>query len=488
MAILTVIIEKETFANIISLLINNRMVDEPIFNTLMNSYQKEEALLIEKYFESINEVPSSYLEGLQKNNIIIKLSPSTVARLFEEGLYKSFVLNSIYNKYFTEELYDENVTLSVLQEVFSIDMELFFAYRRSLLQCNHEIKEKHIGVFSSPLPFVMEDEKDILSISDIKTFFDDNLINVNKETFLQLVTSIVKTAEDAYEFASFILEKSRTWSISAFNQIPFGNVDYCSLDIEKREEILNLYKKVRTISSMSEKINYMIITHDLLFVMEEELLDRFKKAGKTGISASIRSDYISLVNSLNKCSKVTLETLDFLEYSGPLNSEITRKLLDEKAYEKYVIGKTLYNKEFVYDERVPLKVYLQLYTKNIEVYNFMKTNNKFQKIIHLNGDFDGMSLEQLKELSIYGYTIKLIKANFDILGTDSERIDFFLNIDSMPVEEASKLTDFICKRSLKYLLKNDAFASKMMQLMKNTSYGLRGYLSKMINQIRSKTS
>lgn len=481
-------LSKEIFVALINLLINNKLINEKIFTALMNSYYNEEIELIEKYLNLFHDVPSSYLKGLQKNNIIIKISNSLmIDRFYEEKLYRSFILNAIHNEYYSEYLFDgECINAPVLNDIYNINKEVFYKYRSNLLRCDNKKKEKYSFIFSSPFPFVIDNEKNLLTDKDIELFFNDNLISLNVDAFVQIIKNLVKTAEVAYNIAKFVLKTSRTWSISVFNQIPFAKIEFNGLEVEKKVEIVRLYEKIVRFSTISEILRYIRLTNDLLIDLEQEIYSRLLKINKAGISASLKADYINTINGVNQCSNITIDTLSLFNYKGKLNSQITNKLLAEKKYEAYVIGTTLYNHEFVYNEQVPYMTYINLYATNNEVYEYMNKNIDFIKLIHCKQNFANMDISRLKELARYGYSVKLLKELFAALPTDAEREALFLEVESMPDEEANKLTDLVCRTEYRRLLKSKPFSSKAEKLMRKASIGKKSYLSRIINEEKSK--
>ncbi len=192
-----------------------------------------------------------------------------------------------------------------------------------------------------------------------------------------------------------------------------------------------------------------------------------------------------MLNEVKQCGTVTIETLKLIGYSHPLDPAITSILKNKKQYVGYIIGSTLFNKKFNYDNTIKFGLYLKLYAENDQMYNYMKLNKEFLKRIYEYGYFDSsLSIEKLKVISdTCGYSVKLIGAIFKACKTDEERINYFLEIDGLSNSDANCLTDLICSKEYKHLLKNNEYKINAIRLTRMASNGIKSYLSRVINEV-----
>lgn len=431
-------LKPDTTIALLSLLTVNQITNDKIFSAITKSYNKaENHEAIIHYLNNISTYSDKYLEEINKISLVDKMSEILVNRLYDKEYYKLYLFNKLHNKYYLSER-DYNVEIfnkGVIDKLFSFNIDLFETYRGNLLKMNEGIKENFNFIFSSPYPFILENEKEMMNIMDCKIFFNVHNIEANHEAYIQILLCVIKSSKDIFEIANYVLSLTISTKGNIFSQLPFKKYNYCDLGADERSVILELYRNFRDMNSAEEILKYMELTGDLHELLEQELLENIKKYPVENIPKTIIEQYASILNQSKKFSGVAKEILSLVNYEVGLKKEITDELIKSDEVKGAIIAKTLYNKKFTYNPSINLDVYYDIYASVSVMDQLMQEEKEFLVKIYQSKKYENLSYEQLLRYNSWGHNKELILAVFDKSPNDESRKNYFMNIPKMETQE-----------------------------------------------------
>ena len=479
-------LKEQTSKAIIELLQYNEYLNQDILNCILRNFSKENQELTVEYINKFKQLDDKNLIELNKLLIVDSFNQNIVDLFYNGGHYKLYLLNAIKNNFLSSRDFNINIfTQTLVKEIKKYDLELFLKYRLFLLSQSSEVKQQFAFMFSEEYPFVQENERNLISISDCMVLINTTVIESNTESFIQLIKSLAKTPLDIYVVAKHILKLASTIKLDIFSQLPFIDCHFKDLTREEKEEVLALYKESKVLNSEIEIIKYLNITGDLCEELESRILELFKLYGANNVSLSILQEYVSMLNNLKQCTNTTIEILKFIEVSEPLCSEITDKLFEAGEFKIAIIGKTLLDNSFQYSDLWNFELLLDLYTSNSAMGAVMIKNHEFLVKVYQSKKYKKLNLEQLKVYNSWGQNIKLMREVFNKMPNDEERKQYILNIHKMEnLDDANELPSLFNDVKFKSLLKDDEVGKKIRDLMDNAGQGYKGYLTRLINDLR----
>jgi len=478
----------DTTLTLLSLLTANQITNDNVFTVITTAYKKNENhKAVVEYLNSINDYSTKYLEIIDKLILVDKFNETLIKSLFENKYYKLYLFNVLYNKLLlTKQEYDIEIFNSdIVGKLFSFDRELFSIYRETLLKMDTDIKENYKFVFSTAYPFVSEEEKHLMAVSDCIIFFNAQNIEPNIEAFIQLLIDVIKSSEDVFEIANYILSLSITSKINIFSQLPFKKYNYCDLDDSKRVLILDAYKKSRALNSESEILKYMELTGDVNDVLENELMEFLNKYPIGNMPETILNRYVALLNEHKKLSNVSHEILSHVKYLVGLCKEITDELIRIGDVKEAIISSTIYNNKFDYNPNIDIDIYYDIYTTVNQLEKLMQNEHEFLVKIYQCKMYEKLSYEQLLVYNSWGHNKELILAVFDKAHNDEERKNYFMNIPKMENEKDCDALFLVFKENNKqyeYLLKDKDICDHAKFLAEKSR--TKGFFTRYFNKLR----
>ena len=199
--------------------------------------------------------------------------------------------------------------------------------------------------------------------------------------------------------------------------------------------------------------------------------------------------YIRLLCQINRFNNATIDIIKMFKFEDPLPPSITRKLFELGKTNGYVIGKTLFNKSFEYEKNIPLNVYLDIYSKQPNVAEYMIKNHAFLVVLYQSKSFGPLIKEHLLIFNSWDQPIELITTVLNQYTTIGERKNYILKIEKLAtLDDSDALQRLICNGDYDDLLFDEAVTGHIKYLLWDEHPGIKGAFTRYVNRINKKAS
>ncbi len=466
--------------SIIKILSINRSCNNMLFSYISNC--KEIRLEIISYLNLVaKQIDNEYCKIIEKQKLIGNFDREIITALYTNECYLTYLTNAVFNDCLNDKSYNiEVITPQIVNLLYGTNVELFNKYRLKLLQQTTEIKKTYKFMFASPYPLLTEEERNTFTCDDCINLIDTTVLFKNIDDFQCVFNCVIKTKEDIYKFSKYILGIDDNRALDVFEQMPFEQCQFNMLVLSGQNELLDLYEHFEKLTSVTSIIEYMDITRTLNESLEKRLLNLFNETTPT---YDLWDSYIKLLNELDEYTETTLLILKQYKFENALPPQITNKFYERKEYIGYIVGKTLFNEKFDYENIIPLNFYLEIYTTVPNVAKFMQDSKDFIEQIYLAKNYENLNKEQLLIYTGWDLNFELFKAAMEKLENDIERKEFIIKSNKIStVEDNDLIADYVCQNKFLNMLADEELKAKIMYLLWDDHYWKKGKLTKFLNK------
>ena len=441
---------------LIILLKKNSIFDEELFNILYKNFNTENAKDLIDYIQCIDYLKLSddtlkKIDDLTTNEIsditLIELLESK--NNFKSSIFSRLKLDNFKTFNFDNEWLVENIV--ELASLINQDEPELFQKLRIILIGKHKVSKVY-DLFNEPFDFVSKNELDILTPEDIYYAIDFSRIDDEKiEMIANHCNNKEYTSENLYKFFKALLfgddkgnriaEKNNIETL--FSLIDFNICKFDSLANNQQEEILKNISPIIELDNCENAINFIkkikcyatSLTLQIHADLEED--------------ASLFDEYIDVCNNISKTTDEVITFISEHEINCALSKEITDKLFKIKNYENYILGKSLNDKAYFFNESIPLIHYYNVYCKSDSYYELVKDtdlinkfydNNIYEKnIFDIEQNEIELDKKRVQPFMKFSQTIKLFELILSKLDANEERKIFIHNIPEFHSYKESEL-------------------------------------------------
>lgn len=441
---------------LIILLKKNRIFDEELFNILYKNFNTENAKDLIDYIQCIDYLKLSddtlkKIDDLTTNEIsditLIELLESK--NNFKSSIFSRLKLDNFKTFNFDNEWLVENIV--ELASLINQDEPELFQKLRIILIGKHKVSKVY-DLFNEPFDYVSKNELDILTPEDIYYAIDFSRIDDEKiEMIANHCNNKEYTSENLYKFFKALLfgddkgnriaEKNNIETL--FSLIDFNICKFDSLANNQQEEILKNISPIIELDNCENAINFIkkikcyatSLTLQIHADLEED--------------ASLFDEYIDVCNNISKTTDEVITFISEHEINCALSKEITDKLFKIKNYENYILGKSLNDNAYFFNESIPLIHYYNVYCKNDSYYELVKDtdlinkfydNNIYEKsIFDIEQNEIELDKKRIQPFMKFSQTIKLFELILSKLDENEERKIFIQNIPEFHSYKESEL-------------------------------------------------
>lgn len=441
---------------LIILLKKNSIFDEELFNILYKNFNTENAKDLIDYIQCIDYLKLSddtlkKIDDLTTNEIsditLIELLESK--NNFKSSIFSRLKLDNFKTFNFDNEWLVENIV--ELASLINQDEPELFQKLRIILIGKHKVSKVY-DLFNEPFDFVSKNELDILTPEYIYYAIDFSRIDDEKiEMIANHCNNKEYTSENLYKFFKALLfgddkgnriaEKNNIETL--FSLIDFNICKFDSLANNQQEEILKNISPIIELDNCENAINFIkkikcyatSLTLQIHADLEED--------------ASLFDEYIDVCNNISKTTDEVITFISEHEINCALSKEITDKLFKIKNYENYILGKSLNDKAYFFNESIPLIHYYNVYCKSDSYYELVKDtdlinkfydNNIYEKnIFDIEQNEIELDKKRVQPFMKFSQTIKLFELILSKLDANEERKIFIHNIPEFHSYKESEL-------------------------------------------------
>lgn len=374
------------------------------------SSDEQEGIFVE-YQELINQVDSKKLtkqtltniSNIQKFDGQERYSDVAVSVLYENEFYVDYILIGLLKKN-PIDLNDANIYSAIKENIgwFYSESKVFRKLRVYIIENATNIISEFIFMFSDEFAVVSEDEFNL--IKKRKDITDDNILKlipvdlVTEKEAKFIANYFCRKYQNnniAYNFLKYVAKMKSDISKLCFESLEYiYAIQYYRFAAAKKTFIKNLFKKILALDTCQGKLRFMEITKCLDSGFEssitEELID----------DEDLQSEYVRIVNTNAKSlTATTLKNLCSFSLYYPMNDIVTERFYKDKKFDRYVVSKTTYHKQFTMDsgERFDIlwPVYVEIFSENnfTNTCSCMSKNHDFLRLIMKRKEYEGLSEE-----------------------------------------------------------------------------------------------
>nr|WP_180487134.1 hypothetical protein [Treponema socranskii] len=314
-------------------------------------------------------------------------------------------------------------------------------------------------MFKEPFPFVTKDELFMLEPSAIYYVTDYSRIELDSvDMYVEFCNSKMLQGTDLFNYFKGLFFKDEDNCIededfinALFSKIDFTTCKFTSMTEEQQNAIIEVIAPVivnedaDNALSLLRKIKCHIETLDTIIQKncdsDEKLLD----------------DYIDFSNTAFNTTNYYIEFLNDRIINKGLSKETTNQLYKKKYYLPYIIGKTITENKFSFDDNIPLPIYYKAYCFSKPFFELTKNTIIIDKI-HKNRLYNKeLTLEKMEPFMKIGkQPCVLVNLIFTKLQADTERKKYFTNIpDLASYRECEKIIRLFTSQPYIELVRND---------------------------------
>ena len=443
----------------------NKLYDPKYFNIIIDGYinENEETEDLLEYIQTIDYSKMSINELGKIDDLITDgINDVKLVELLEKNnLYLSSINSRIKLNNFSSFDFDSEY---LKKNIYEISKQLYEENSESITVIRYQfITNKRIqnilSLFEEPFPFVTKDELFMLEPSAIYYVTDYSRIELDSvDMYAEFCNSKTLHATDLFNYFKSLFFNDEDNCIededfinALFSKIDFTVCKFTSMPKEQQNEIIEAISPVivkedaDNALSLLRKIKCHIETLDTVI---QENCDSNEK---------LLDDYIDFSNNAFNTTGYYIDFLNDRIINKGLSKETTNQLYKKKYYLPYIIGKTITENTFSFDDNIPLSIYYKAYCFSKSFFELTKNTIIIDKI-HKNRLYNkDLTLEKLEPfMKIEKQPYVLVTLIFVKLQSDAERKKYFINIpDLASYKECEKIITLFTSQPYIELVRND---------------------------------
>ena len=452
-------------AVLLKIFTKNKLYDPKYFNVIINGYinENEEAESLLEYIQaidyskiSINElrkIDDLITDGINDIKLIELLEKNN---LYLSSLNSRIKLNDFSSFDFDSEYLKENI-YEISKHLYEKNTKTITAIRYQFI-INNKI-QKILSLFKEPFPFVTKDELFMLESTVIYCVTDYSRIQLDSiDMYTEFCNSKMLQGTDLFNYFKGLFFndennciKNQDFINVLFFKIDFNTCQFTSMTEEQQNKIIEVISPIivngdaNNALSLLRKIKCHIETLDGIIQgncdSDEKLLD----------------EYIDFSNTAFNTTNYYIDFLNDRIINKGLSNETADQLYKKEYYLPYIIGKTITENKFSFDDNIPLAIYYKAYCFSKSFFELTKNTIIIDKI-HKNRLYNKeLTLEKLEPfMKIEKQPCLLVTLIFVKLQSNEERKNYFTNIpDLASYKECEKIITLFTSQPYIELVRGD---------------------------------
>jgi len=221
--------------------------------------------------------------------------------------------------------------------------------RLLLVENFQDILNDYLFMFDKDYPYITD--KELAFINNVQLGMKLFCVSIATEDNLNETANFFnkayRTRNDTYDILRFISNFELELAYNLFYMLDMHNIQYRNIAKEKKNHIVELLSETLKLDDSNEILKFMYHTGVLVGELEKVLLEPLK------IDEQLRTDYVDLINKLDKPTTVTINNLINMGNIYGYSQNILTKLYERRAFTTYIASCTRNNNNFsIEDERI----------------------------------------------------------------------------------------------------------------------------------------
>lgn len=421
------------------------------FDNIENELVKEEIIksLSDKRLEEFDNL------GIQLENINIE--NYLFGRQKITSLLVSYIEQDRIEKFNFKEEWVKSQLMISLPIIAEINLNAFIKIRDKIGIEYLDNLEDFSDFYFDEFPIIELEELRRIPVEKFNEFVDYKKINTDNANILSEYCNFQELhGEKLYLFfENTFIENDIISDVNLikniFENIDFQKIKFNSMSQEQQSYVFEFFKKIYKLDTMKGSFEFMIIVNCLIEQFENEYISEIKKTDETF------NEYLDLINTLKSATQTTLEIIKDKKLRKPLVPEITNFLKKNEYYFRYIIGKTLYDRELFYEKDIPLEKYYKIFKTSDECLKYFMNNNEIIDMFYNNKMYLDETTPSERYVVFYKkrQSIDLVKIILEKLSENEDKqVEYLFQITDLDTkDDASKFIELITKKEYIELLK-----------------------------------
>ena len=396
-----------------------------------------------------SELPSEYLISIDDKGFDRDLNEEVLQRLKANNLFKSYLLiKAPIGKIEDIDYFDDNVADGIIaagQELLKKNLYAFISLRKYIIkQVQANVYDKYGNIFWGEYPIITKEELNTFNeFSSAIICVDGSKIDKGNCDFIwEYCNQDDRSSQDCLKVFDYLFNKEYELSIQdedalkkVFFGLDFGKIKFSELDISQREKFISNIFESLELDIPSEALKCMRHLRTLVPTLEQIVQ-----------KSDLKDEYICFLNELEEYTDISIEWIGNIELNEKLCPVITEELYNKQKYPNYVIGKSLYENELLYDKNLlGVENYFNLYINKQIMHTIMAENKDFIRDIAKTGLYMNIQdIELIKPLFKIPQTVDMFKYIWSMLKEDKYN-EYIMSITEIAtLEDSKKIKEFLC--------------------------------------------
>lgn len=426
----------------------NNSIDEDIFTVIADSdLKKTHMQSIIQYVKSlpINSIPNLYYQQIDKLLIGEGLSKDIIIQLEKRELYHSYICTLYKDKKLNEIEYTneriQELIIKACKNIVLVDENILIELRLAIIKTAFTKIDMYLELFMEEYPLISADEINYFeSFQEASMYINKAKLKIENCDFLiDYINKKERNIDECYAiFEMFDPNLSVALSNNIIKKvvenIDFKYINFAGMPIKNKEKACQNISAAIGLSNADNAIAFMQRVKTLVPTLENIVI----KAGQT-------DKYKNLINVIDKPTEKTKQWLLSTPTIFALSPNNVAILLNNNQFDKYIIGKTLYDEKFTFNtDLIDPSVYVSVFNSNDILLNAMSEDKGFLEYIVNNKLFIGMDKKRLKLLYATQQTADLLEVMMNSFN-EKEKYEYLKNIPDINFEESKRITKYIKK-------------------------------------------
>lgn len=426
----------------------NQIINIEYFNVILETVDELE--LICKYINGLDvkKLPDEYLKGIDKKAFDKGLNEDVLQRLKDNNLFISYLLtkapiNQIDDINYSDDTVKDNI-ITASKVLYNKNPSAFILLRKCIIRNMQNVYDKYSMIFEGEYPIITKDELNtFVTFSDAIICIDGSKLNVENCDFVweycnqddRSPEDCLKTFDYLFNSEHDIVVRDSDVAKKLFYALDFDKIKFKELEESQRENAISYISTLLKLDDASEALGCLQHLKALIPTLE-----------KTIQESNLTNEYINFLNVLKQYTDVSIQWVENIELNTALCPAITSQLYNRKKYINYVIGKSLYEQELIYDKNLlNVEQYLDMYIHRQCMFDIMSKKQEFIQDIAKTGlykQIDNVIL--IKPLFCLPQTADMMKFIWPML-SENEYSEYLMSIPEIATLDDSKnIKVFLC--------------------------------------------
>lgn len=427
----------------------NQTTNIEYFDVILETVDKLEPIY--KYINELNahELPDEYLNGIDKKAFVKGLNEDILQKLKDNNLFISYLLikapaNQIDNINYLNDTVINNILIAS-KVLYDNNSAAFITLRKCIIKnVQKNAYTKYQMLFEGEYPVITKEELNIfLNFSDAIICIDGSKLSIENCDFVwEYCNQDNRSSEECREIFEFLFNpkydsiiKEGNVAKKIFYALDFGKIKFSSMEENHKELAISYVSVLLELNNPSEALNCMKHLRTLIPTLE-----------KTLQASQLINDYIIFLNTLGQYTNTSIEWLENINLNVSLCPAITDQLYSRKKYINYVIGKSLYDQNLIYDKSLlDIEQYVDMYINKQCMVNIMSTDQEFIQDIANMGLYKQLTdVRLIKPLFYIPQTVDMMEFIWPMLSGEGYK-EYLMSIPKISTLNDSKaIKNFLC--------------------------------------------